>query len=150
MKTFSGLAEFETAVDAHLGHSDWHSVTQNQIDLFAEATGDRQWIHTDQIEAAAGPFGSTIAHGYLTLSLVSMLVREIYSVQGLRMGVNYGVNKVRFPAPVPVKSRIRAGAQLLQLDRHSSGAKAIIRVVIEIDGSDKPACVAEIISLLVP
>jgi len=103
-KIFQGIDELQQAAGTHLGYSDWHTVTQQQIDLFADATGDHQWIHIDPDKAAAGPFGSTIAHGYLTLSLVPMFVSEIYDVQGVSMGVNYGVDKVRFPAPVPVGS----------------------------------------------
>lgn len=150
MKTFNGLDEFEQAVGTHLGHSDWHTVTQEQIDLFAEATGDRQWIHVDPERAKDGPFGTTIAHGFLTLSLIPGLVWQVYTVEGLSMGVNYGSDKVRFPAPVPVGSRVRAGAELLSLHRGESGARATVRVTVEIDGADKPACVAETVSVLVP
>ena len=149
METFNGLDEFEQAVGTHLGYSDWHTITQEQIDLFAEATGDHQWIHTDPERAATGPFGTTIAHGYLTLSLVPALVWQIYTVEGLRMGVNYGSNKVRFPSPVPVGSRIRAGVELLELTRDPRGAQATVRVTIEREGGDKPACVAETVSVLV-
>jgi len=149
MKTFNGLDAFEKAVGTHLGHSDWHTITQEQINLFAEATGDHQWIHTDPERAATGPFGTTIAHGYLTLSLVPMLVWQIYTVEGLAMGVNYGSNKVRFPSPVPVGSRVRAGAELLELTRDPRGAQATVRVTIEREGADKPACVAETVSVLV-
>ena len=149
MKRFNGLDELEKAVGTHLGHSDWHTVTQQQIDLFAEATGDHQWIHTDPERAASGPFGSTIAHGYLTLSMVPKLVSQIYAVDGLRMGVNYGSNKVRFPSPVPVGSRIRAGAELVGLDRGPNGAQATVRVTVELEGGNKPACVAEVVSVLV-
>lgn len=150
MKTFEGLEELDKAVGTQLGHSDWHTITQEQIDLFAEASGDHQWIHCDRDRAATGPFGSTIAHGYLTLSLVTMLQWEIYAVEGLSMVVNYGVNKVRFPSPVPVGSRVRGAADLLRLDHGARGAQAIIRVTVELEGSDKPACVAEVVSLLVP
>jgi acyl dehydratase len=150
MKSFNGLDEFEQAVGNHLGHSDWHTITQEQIDLFAEATGDHQWIHTDAERAAGGPFGSTIAHGYLTLSLVPKLVWQIYKVEGLSMGVNYGSNKVRFPSPVPVGSRVRAGAELMELNRGPNGARATVRVTIEREGGDKPVCVAETLSVLVP
>ena len=115
MKVFQGIEELQKAVGDHLGHSDWHTITQEQIDLFAEATGDHQWIHVDPEKAAQGPFGTTIAHGYLTLSLVPRLVSEIYRVEGLAMGVNYGANKVRFPSPVPVGSRVRAGVEILSL-----------------------------------
>ena len=150
MKTFHGLDEFEKAVGTHLGHSDWHTVTQEQVDLFAEATGDHQWIHVDPERAKDGPFGGTIAHGYLTLSMVPKLVWEVYKVEGLSMGVNYGSNKVRFPSPVPVGSRIRAGVELVGLDRGPNGAQATVRVTIEREGGDKPACVAETVSVLVP
>ena len=149
MQTFNGLDEFEQAVGTHLGYSNWHTITQEQINLFAEATGDHQWIHTDPKRAATGPFGTTIAHGYLTLSLVPMLVWQIYTVEGLAMGVNYGSNKVRFPSPVPVGSRVRAGAELLELTRDPRGAQATVRVTIEREGADKPACVAETVSVLV-
>ncbi len=149
MRTFQGLDEFEKAVGTHLGWSDWHTVTQEQVDQFAEATGDHQWIHVDPERAKGGPFGTTIAHGYLTLSLVPKLVWQIYSVEGLRLGINYGSNKVRFPAPVPVGSRLRAGAELVGLDRGSNGAQATVRVTVEREGGDKPACVAETVSVLV-
>jgi acyl dehydratase len=150
MKTFNGLDEFEKAVGTHLGYSDWHTITQRQVDLFAEATGDHQWIHVDPDRAAAGPFGTTIAHGYLTLSLIPMLVGEIYTVDGLKMGINYGSNKVRLPSPVPVGSRVRAGAELLELKNGPQGAQATVRVTVEREGSDKPSCVAETVSVLVP
>lgn len=149
MKTFNGLDEFEQAVGTHLGYSEWHTITQEQIDLFAEATGDHQWIHVDPVKAAIGPYGATVAHGYLTLSLVPKLVWQIYTVAGVRMGVNYGSNKVRFPAPVPVGSKLRAGAELLELSRGPQGARATVRVTIEREGGDKPACVTETLSLLV-
>jgi acyl dehydratase len=147
--TFNGLDEFEKAVGTHLGYSDWHTITQEQINLFAEATGDNQWIHIDPEKAANGPFGVTIAHGYLTLSLIPRLVWQIYAIDGLRMGVNYGSNKVRFPAPVPVGSRIRAGVDLLELTRGPRSAQATFRVTMELEGSDKPACVAETVAVLV-
>ena len=149
MKTFRGLDEFETAVGTHLGVSSWHAITQRQVDLFAEATGDDQWIHVDPAKAADGPFGTTIAHGYLTMSLIPMLVAEIYRVDGLRMGINYGTNKIRFPAVVPVGSRVRAGADLLDLARDPRGARATVRVSIERDGGDRPVCVAETVSVLI-
>jgi acyl dehydratase len=150
MKTFKGLAEFQRAVGSHLGNSDWHTVTQKQIDLFAKVTGDNQWIHTDRIKAAAGPFGATIAPGYLTLALIPMLVLQIYTVEGVSMEVDYGSNKVRFPSPVRVGSRIRAAAELVELDRGRNGAQATVLVTLEREGGDKPACVAEVLSLLVP
>ncbi|HEY5246828.1 MAG TPA: MaoC family dehydratase [Dermatophilaceae bacterium] len=149
MKTFNGLDELGQAVGTHLGFSDWHTITQEQIDLFAEATGDDQWIHTDPERAATGPFGTTIAHGYLTMSLIPALVSQIYTIEGLQMDVNYGSNKVRFPAPVPAGSRVRAGAELLELARGPQGAQATVRVTIEREGGDKPACVAEALAMLV-
>ena len=149
MKTFNGLDELELAVGTHLGYSGWHTITQEQIDLFAEATGDHQWIHTDPERAAAGPFGTRVAHGYLTLSLVPWLVSQIYTVEGLRMAVNYGSNKVRFPSPVPAGSRVRAGVELLELTRGPRGAQTVSLVTVDREGWDKPACVAETVALLV-
>jgi acyl dehydratase len=150
VKIFHGIEEYGQAVGTHLGHSDWHTVTQGQIDLFAEATGDHQWIHVDPQRAAEGPFGTTIAHGYLTLSLVPRLVWQVYTIEGLRMGLNYGSNKVRFPAPVPVESRVRAGVELLSLTPTALGIQSVTRVTIEVDGSEKPGCVAETVAVLVP
>jgi acyl dehydratase len=150
MKVFNSVDELEKAVGTHLGHSDWHTVTQKQIDTFADATGDHQWIHVDPEKAAQGPFGKTIAHGYLTLSLVPQLVWQVYKVENLAMGVNYGSNKVRFPAPVPVDSRIRAGVELVSLVPGGNGYQLTARVTIELEGSDKPACVAETVTILVP
>ncbi|EHI10540.1 MaoC family dehydratase [Mycolicibacterium thermoresistibile] len=147
---YQGLSEFEAQLGRHLGYSDWHRVTQEQIDLFAEATGDRQWIHVDAEKAATGPYGKTIAHGYLTLSLVPLLIKQIYRVEGLSMQVNYGVDKLRFPAPVPVDSRIRAGAELVGVERSGNGARATVRVTVEVDGGDRPACVVDTIALMVP
>ncbi|MEH1058278.1 MaoC family dehydratase [Micromonospora sp. CPCC 206171] len=150
MKVFHGIGELEQAVGTHLGYSDWHTVTQQQIDAFAEATGDRQWIHVDPAKAAHGPFGSTIAHGYLTLSLVPMLVWQVYKVEGLSMGVNYGANKLRFPAPVPVDSQVRAGVELLSLVPGGGGYQLTAKVTVELAGAGKPACVVETVSILVP
>jgi acyl dehydratase len=150
MKIFHGIEELTQAVGSHLGYSDWHTVTQQQIDAFAEATGDHQWIHVDPDRAAGGPFGGTIAHGYLTLSLVPMLVWQVYKVEGIRMGVNYGANKLRFPAPVPVDSRIRAGVELLSLVPAGNGYQLTAKVTIERQGAEKPACVVETVSVLVP
>lgn len=144
---YQGLDELEAAVGTHLGYSDWHTVTQEQVNLFADATEDHQWIHIDPERAKAGPFGATIAHGYLTLSLIPKLCWQIYDVAGLKMSINYGANKVRFPAPVKVGARIRAGVELLEVDRGPSGAQAITRTTIEIDGSEKPGCVVENIAV---
>ncbi|MEU2041909.1 MaoC family dehydratase [Nocardia niwae] len=150
MKVFQGLADMEKAVGTHLGYSDWYTVTQEQIDRFADATGDHQWIHVDPGKAATGPFGTTVAHGFLTLSLIPMLTQQIYRVEGLSMGVNYGANKVRFPAPVPVGSRLRAGVELLSLAPATLGFQAVSRVTVDIADAAKPACVAETVAVLVP
>lgn len=148
-KVYDGIADFEAHVGEHLGFGDWRQVTQKEIDLFAEATGDHQWIHVDPEKAAAGPYGKTIAHGYLTLSLVPILVQQIYRVTGLAMQVNYGSDKLRFPAPVPVDSRIRAGAELLKVERNDKGGRATVRVTVEVEGSDRPACVVDTIAAMI-
>lgn len=150
MKTFNGIDELEQAVGNHLGYSEWHTITQEDVNQFAEATGDHQWIHVDPEKAAKGPFGGTIVHGFLTLSLVPMLVWEIFEVTGVKMGINYGVNKVRFPSPVPVGSKLRAGAELVSVTDGSSGAQAVVKVTIEREGGDKPACIAETVTVHVP
>lgn len=148
-KEYDGIAGFEAHVGEHLGYSAWRTVTQKEIDLFAEATGDHQWIHVDAERAAQGPYGKTIAHGYLTLSLVPILAQQIYRVTGLTMQVNYGSDKLRFPAPVPVDSRIRAGAELLKVERSKNGGRATVRLTVEVEGNDKPACVVETIAAMV-
>lgn len=150
MRVFNGVEELQAAVGEHLGYSEWHTITQQQIDLFAEATGDHQWIHVDPERAASGPFGSTIAHGFLTLSLMPMLTWQIYRVDGIQAGLNYGANKVRFPAPVPVGSRVRAGAEVTSLTPISLGYQFAVTVTIELEGSTKPACVVEMLVVLVP
>ena len=150
MRIFEGIHEAESAVGAHLGYSDWHTVTQGQVDGFAEATGDHQWIHVDVERAKDGPFGTTVAHGFLTLSLLPMLVSEIYVIEGLTMGVNYGANKLRFPSPVPVGSRVRAGISLLEVTPNSLGYQIASRATIEREGGDKPACVADMLAVVVP
>ncbi|MFI1462284.1 MaoC family dehydratase [Nocardia carnea] len=149
MRVFRGIDEVAAAVGTHLGYSDWVEVTQARIDTFADATGDHQWIHVDPERAAAGPYGSTIAHGYLTLSLLPALGATIFDIDGVRMKINYGMNKVRFPAPVPVGSKIRCGARLESLERTSKGANLITTYTIEIDGAQRPALVAETIRVLV-
>ena len=148
MRVFANLEELAAAKDEHLGHGGWHEITQAEINLFADATGDHQWIHVDLEKAAAGPFGAPVAHGYLTLSLIPMLVRDVYTVQGLKMGVNYGLNKVRFPSPVVVGSRVRAGVELVEVTAAAQGSQSVARVTVEIDGNPKPACVAETVTLL--
>ena len=148
MRQFADLAEFVAAKGEHLGYSDWHEVTQEQVNLFAEATGDHQWIHVDVERAKAGPFGGTIAHGYLTLSLIPMLGAGVYRVGGLKMGINYGTNKVRFPNPVKVGSRVRAGAELVEVTEVAHGTQAVLKYTVEIENEPKAACVAETVVLL--
>lgn len=150
MRTFQGVADLESAVGSHLGYSEWQTITQDQIDAFADATGDHQWIHIDTEKAAHGPFGTTIAHGYLTLSLVPLLVAQIYRIEGVKMGVNYGANRLRFPAPVPVDSKVRAGVELLSVEPGGGGHLVTAKVTIEREGGDKPVCVVETVSLVVP
>jgi acyl dehydratase len=150
MRVFNGIDELKKAVGEHLGHSDWHTVTQEKVDQFADATGDHQWIHVDTERAKSGPFGGTIAHGYMTLSLIPMLNAQIYRVEGLSMGVNYGTNKVRFPTPVPVGSRVRAGVEVVEVNDIPQGAQAVVRTTIEVEDTDKPACVADSVVVLVP
>ncbi|MHB1785334.1 MAG: MaoC family dehydratase [Acidimicrobiales bacterium] len=141
----NNLDEFKTKVGSHLGYSDWHEITQAQVNLFADATGDHQWIHVDPERAQSGPFGGPIAHGYLTLSLIAGYFPEIVQVHGISMGVNYGCNKVRFPAPVPVGSRIRLGATVASVTDVAGGVQACVDVTVEVDGQAKPSCVAQVV-----
>jgi acyl dehydratase len=134
------------AVGRELGHSDWLLIDQERIDQFAEATGDHQWIHVDPAAAANGPFGATIAHGYLTLALTNQFLPEIMRVDGISMGINYGANKVRFPQPVIVGSRVRASAVLTDAEAISGGVQSVVTVSVEIEGEAKPACVVESVS----
>jgi acyl dehydratase len=150
MRVFDGIADLEKAVGTHLGHSEWHTVNQDQIDAFAAATGDHQWIHVDPAKAAEGPFGSTVAHGFLTLSLLPMLTWQVYKVEGVKMGVNYGADKLRFPSPVPVGSRVRAAVELTSVTPNKLGYQVATRVTIELDGSDKPACAVDMLAVVVP
>jgi acyl dehydratase len=148
MKTFTSADDLRAAVGQHLGYSDWHAVDQERIDTFADATGDHQWIHVNPEMAKAGPFGTTIAHGYLTLSLIPWLMGEVVAYEGVKMGVNYGCNKVRFPAPVKVDSKVRAGAELIEAEDVAGGVQIVNRVTIEVEGAEKPSCVAETVSRL--
>ncbi|WP_295646863.1 MaoC family dehydratase [uncultured Methylibium sp.] len=143
MKTFERLADLQALVGQDLGESDWVLVDQARVDRFADATGDHQWIHLDAARAAAGPYGTTIAHGFLTLSLLPMLFETAYAVADTRMGVNYGLNRVRFPAPVPVGSRVRGRFRLLSYEPIDGGAQLVVEATIEREGSTKPVCVAE-------
>ncbi|MGW7574791.1 MaoC family dehydratase [Streptomyces sp. NPDC054765] len=145
-RVFGSLDELRDAVGEELGTSDWLEIDQKRIDLFAEATGDHQWIHVDQEKAAAGPFGTTIAHGYLTLSLLPALVPQLMRVDNVKMGINYGTNKVRFPATVPVGSRLRATARIAEVTEVPGGVQLATVVTVEREGGDKPVCVAETVS----
>jgi len=147
MDIIQGAAELEAAVGKELGPTDWLTIDQERVDGFADVTEDHQWIHIDQERAASGPFGTTIAHGFLTLSLLPYFTAELRRIEGARMGINYGLNKVRFPAPVPVGSRVRARATQVSADQLGEGAVQVVtRVTIEIDGNAKPACVADFVS----
>src|SRR5919108_5987256 len=141
MSTTLTLAELERATEQELGTSDWHEITQEQIDKFAEATGDHQWIHVDPEAAANGPFGTTVAHGYLTLSLLPMLVSEIVSVSDAVMGLNYGTEKIRFTSPVPSGSRVRLHAKLNSSERKGPSVVWTVGINVEIEGKEKPALV---------
>ena len=143
MRTFEHLAELQALVGQDVAVSDWITVDQQRIDRFADATGDRQWIHVDPERAALGPFGATVAHGFLTLSLLPELSASAIEVRDTRMGVNYGLNRVRFPAPVPAGSRLRGRFRLLAYEPIAGGAQLTMEVTMEREGSDKPVCVAE-------
>jgi acyl dehydratase len=148
VRTFTDLAELEAAVGEEIGTTDWFEVTQERVNAFADATDDHQWIHVDVERAAAGPFGGTIAHGYLTLSLIPMFSTQLMSVETSGARLNYGLNKVRFPNPVKVGARIRCTATLASLSDIPAGKQMVTSYVIEIEGEDKPACVAEMVVLL--
>lgn len=141
--TFTDLQQVKDALGKHLGHSDWLEVTQDRINLFADATGDHQWIHVDVEKAKEGPFGAPIAHGYLTLSLSNLFLPQIVEVQNISMGVNYGVDKIRFPNPVKVNQRVRGGAEITAVSDIPGGIQVTIKITIEIEGETKPACIIE-------
>ncbi|MGH0030509.1 MAG: MaoC family dehydratase [Myxococcota bacterium] len=148
-QSFESAAALKEAIGKPLGPSDWLVIEQERIDLFADATDDHQWIHVDVERARQGPFGAPIAHGYLTLSLVSHFLPMLLVVPNAKMGVNYGCNKVRFPAPVPVGSKIRASGEIVDVTDIEGGAQVVVRVTIEIEGGSKPACVVESVSRFV-
>ncbi|MFC3505696.1 MaoC family dehydratase [Micromonospora krabiensis] len=148
MRIFASLDELAAAVGETVGPGPWQPIDQKRVDLFADATDDHQWIHVDPERAAAGPFGGTVAHGYLTLSLLPALVGALYRVDGVGMGVNYGLNRVRFPAPVRVGSHVRAMATLADVSPVDGGVQVVNTVVVETDAGGKPACVAETVSRL--
>jgi acyl dehydratase len=145
-RIFTSVDELKAAAGEQLGYTDWLEIDQKRIDLFAEATGDHQWIHVDPEKAAAGPFGTTIAHGYLTLSLLPLFGPQLIRVKDVKMGVNYGTNKVRFPAPVPVGSRLRATATITGVADVPGGVQVSVAFTVEREGGDKPVCVAESVS----
>ncbi|CAM04622.1 acyl dehydratase [Saccharopolyspora erythraea NRRL 2338] len=149
MRVFANRDEVVAAKGEKLGTSDWLTITQEQVNQFADATLDHQWIHLDAERAAQGPFGGTIAHGFLTLSLLPALNAQTYRFEGVKMGINYGLNKVRFPHPVPVGARVRSHTELADVAENDQGLQLTVNVTIEIEGVDKPACVAESLSRLV-
>lgn len=147
MNTFSDAASLLAAEGRSLGVTDWMSIEQDRINLFADATGDHQWIHVDPERAKDGPFGGTVAHGYLTLSLVNYFLPQLMTVENLMMGVNYGCDRVRFPAPVKCGSRIRGVGEITRVEELPNGAvQAVVRVTVEVEGSDRPGCVVDTIS----
>ncbi len=143
--TVKGIDKFHDLSGQHLGYSEWHRIDQDKINRFAAATGDHQWIHVDPERAAGGPFGKTIAHGYLTLSLAPVYLGEVLVVEGASMGVNYGCNKVRFPAPVPVDANLRLGVAVAGVEDVSGGVQVLLDLTFETEGSDKPSCVAQVV-----
>jgi len=150
MRAFTTLDELAASVGDELGTSDWLEISQDRVDAFAEATGDHQWIHVDVERAKTGPFGGTIAHGYLTLSLVPFLGSQVFTFETPGAKLNYGANKVRFPHPVPVGAKIRSHVTLAEVTDLASGKQVVLRHTVEIDGVAKPALVAETVVLLLP
>ena len=148
MTTTLTIDELEQSGERELGTSSWHDITQEQVNMFADATGDHQWIHVDPERAADGPFGSTVAHGYLTLSMLPMLLAEVVSVSDAMMGLNYGTEKVRFTSPVPVGSRVRLHAKLARTERRGPSLIWNVGVEVEIDGKEKPALVGEVVYMV--
>jgi acyl dehydratase len=148
VKTYRNPAELQALVGSPIGTSDWLIIDQPRIDQFAAVTGDDQWIHVDPMRAAAGMFGGTVAHGFLTLSLLPFFIRSSHKVEGARMSVNYGLNRVRFPAPVPVNSRLRAHFKLLSFEPIEGGVQVITEVTVEREGHAKPVCIAESVGRL--
>ena len=144
-QVFNSAAAVLQAVGQDLGTTDWLSISQERIQTFADATGDHQWIHVDPDRARQGPFGTTIAHGYLTLSLANLFLPQLVQYEGLKMGVNYGCDKVRFPSPVPVGSKLRLGAELTNVEDIPGGAQVYMTFTFEVEGAPKPSCVSEII-----
>ncbi|CAN5792839.1 MaoC family dehydratase [soil metagenome] len=145
--TFEGIDEVRAAVGRHLGYSDWVTITQDQVDTFAEATGDHQWIHVDVSRAnAESPFGGPVAHGYLTLAITNLFLPQVVEVRGVSLGVNRGTGRVRFPSPVPVGSRLRGGVEVVAVEDVAGGVDTTMVITVEREGADKPACVVESLS----
>jgi acyl dehydratase len=141
----NGVDEFHKLAGTQIGYSDWELVDQARVNLFADATGDHQWIHVDPERAKDGPFGHAIAHGYLTLSLAPVLLNRVLTVEGMKFGVNYGCNKVRFPSPVPVGSDVRMGVTVAEVEDVEGGVQVVFDLVIEVRDAPKPACVAQVV-----
>lgn len=145
-RIFRSAQDIHAAAGQPLGESAWTRITQDQVNQFANATGDHQWLHVDPERAAQGPYGACIAHGYLTLALVNKFLPELVTVEGMKFGVNYGCDKVRFPAPVRVGARVRGVGELIRAESLPGGVQSVVRVTVEIEGEAKPGCVAETIS----
>lgn len=146
MKHFQHLTDLQALVGQDIGTSEWITVDQERIDLFAKATNDHQWIHVDAARAQAGPYGTTVAHGFLTLSLLPEMFASAFTVDDVVMGLNYGLNRVRFPAPVPVNGRVRGRFRLLSYEAIANGAQMVVEATIELEGSPKPVCIAETVT----
>jgi acyl dehydratase len=146
MPTFKNTEALMAARGAALGHGEWMTVSQERIDVFADATDDHQWIHVDPERASKGPFGATIAHGYLTLALLPQLCKGLIDLEGKRLGVNYGLNRVRFPAPARAGSRLRANATLAEVEQIEGGVQVVLDVTVEREGDSKPICVAQTVT----
>ncbi|MFT4394275.1 MaoC family dehydratase [Gordonia lacunae] len=148
-RTFTSVDELKAAIGEDLGSGEWLEITQERVDAFADATGDHQWIHVDPERARSGPFGTTIAHGYLTVSLLPMIAGKIFTVEGPKLTLNYGMNKLRFPNPVKVGARIRSNAVITSVEETPKGVNVVVTNTVEIEGETKPACVAENLRVLV-
>jgi acyl dehydratase len=148
MRSFSSVEELKAAVGEEIGPSEWFEVTQERVDAFADATNDHQWIHVDIDRAKDSPFGGTIAHGYMTLALIPFFTSQLFALTTPGAKLNYGTNKVRFPAPLPVGGRVRATASVAEVNESGAGIQLVTRYTLEIEGQDKPACVAETVVLL--
>ena len=149
-RIINGADELKALVGEHLGWSEYMQITQERVNQFADATGDHQWIHVDPVRAAAGPYGACIAHGYLTLSMVNLFLPQLVEVQGTSMGINYGLERVRFPGIVPVGSRLRARAEVVAVATVGEAVQSTVRVTVEREGADRPVCVADTISRYFP